>query len=143
MAPLVVLIVVTGLARLVGLAVDWFGSWAHAAQVGLAAMFLLTASAHFTRPRRDHLIAMVPPGLPNPAALVTVTGVLELLGAVGLLVPPTAPVAAICLAVLLVVMFPANVRAARAGGGIKTMPLPLRTVVQLVFIAACGVVVFG
>ncbi|MCC3314366.1 hypothetical protein [Nocardia africana] len=28
--------------------------------VGLAAMFLLTASAHFLRPRRDALIAMVP-----------------------------------------------------------------------------------
>ncbi|NUT50758.1 MAG: hypothetical protein HOV94_26130, partial [Saccharothrix sp.] len=73
MAPLVVLIVVTGLARLVGLGVDWFDSWPRAVAVGLAAMFVLTGSAHFTRPRRDHLVAMVPPGLPAPAALVTAT----------------------------------------------------------------------
>jgi uncharacterized membrane protein len=30
---------------------------------------------------------MVPPGLPEPALLVTATGVLELAGAAGLLVP--------------------------------------------------------
>ncbi|MGW5051819.1 DoxX family protein [Actinokineospora sp. NPDC004072] len=143
MAPLVVLVVMTGLARLAGvIGVPWLDSWPHAAQVGLAAMFALTASAHFTRPRRDHLIRMVPPNLPNPAALVTLTGVLELAGAVGLLVPWTARAAALCLAALMVVMFPANVHAARAGGGIKTMPLPVRAVVQVVFIAACGVVAF-
>ncbi|MFI9011380.1 DoxX family protein [Actinosynnema sp. NPDC053489] len=143
MAPLIVLVVVTGLARLAGLAVAWFDSWPHAVAVGLAAMFLLTGSAHFTGPRRDRLVAMVPPGLPNAAGLVTLTGVLELAGAVGLLVPPTSRVAAACLAVLLVVMFPANVHAARAGTGVKTMPLPVRTLVQLVFLVAAAVVVIG
>ncbi|GGS34233.1 MULTISPECIES: DoxX family protein [Actinokineospora] len=143
MAPLVVLIAVTALARLAGLVgVDWLDSWPHAARLGLAAMFLLTASAHFTEPRRTHLIAMVPPALPNPAALVTLTGVLEIAGAIGLLVPSTAKIAAACLAALLVAMFPANIRAARAGGGIKTMPLPLRALVQLAFIGTCAVVVF-
>jgi uncharacterized membrane protein len=42
-----------------------------------------------------------------------VTGVLEFLGAVGLLVAKLRSVAGICLIVLLVAMFPANVRAAR------------------------------
>ncbi|RDI68980.1 DoxX family protein [Nocardia pseudobrasiliensis] len=139
MAPLIVLLVVTALARVIGLVdlVDWLDSWPHAARIGLAAMFALTASAHFLPPRRDGLIAMVPPRLPSPAALVTLTGVLETAGAVGLLIPPVAPVAAICLAVLMVVMFPANVRAARAGIGVKTMPLPARSVVQVLFIGAC------
>ncbi|WP_063065617.1 DoxX family protein [Nocardia violaceofusca] len=138
MAPLVVLAVVTALARLAGAIdlADWLDSWPHALRVGLAAMFLLTASAHFQQPRRDALIAMVPPGLPSAAGLVTLTGVLEAAGAVGLLIPPVAPVAAAGLVVLLIAMFPANVRAARADLGIKTMPLPLRTAVQVVFIAA-------
>ncbi|MGV9679350.1 DoxX family protein [Nocardia sp. NPDC003482] len=144
MAPLITLVVVTALARLAGWLdlVDWLDSWPHAARIGLAAMFALTASAHFLPPRRDGLIAMVPPRLPAPAALVTFTGVLELAGAAGLLIPPVAPVAAVCLAVLMVVMFPANVRAARAGIGVKTMPLPARTLVQVLFIAACVLAAF-
>ncbi|MVU81471.1 DoxX family membrane protein [Nocardia sp. ET3-3] len=144
MAPLIVLIVVTGLARIAGWlhATDWLDSWPHAARLGLAALFALTSSAHFLQPRRDGLIAMVPPRLPNPAALVTVTGFLELAGAVGLLIPWAAPLAAICLAVMLVCLFPANVRAAREGSGIQTMPLPLRGLVQVLFIGACVLAAF-
>ncbi|WP_406280995.1 DoxX family protein [Nocardia sp. NBC_00881] len=142
MAPLVVLAVVTALARLIGrlAGIGWLDSWPHATALGLAAMFVLTSSAHFLRPRRDALIAMVPPRLSNPSALVTLTGILELAGAVGLVIPETADLAAICLIALLVVMFPANVRAARADLGIKTMPLPLRTLVQVLFLAALLVV---
>ncbi|QLY30505.1 DoxX family protein [Nocardia huaxiensis] len=144
MAPLIVLLVVTGSTRLAGWLglTDWLDSWPHAARLGLAAMFLLTASAHFLQPRRNALIAMLPPRLPAPAALVTLTGVLETAGAVGLLIPFFAPAAALCLAVLMVVMFPANVHAARSGQGIKTMPLPLRTVVQIVFIGTCVLAAF-
>ncbi|MEU6561670.1 DoxX family protein [Nocardia nova] len=143
MAPLVVLVVVTGIARLAGaFDVEWLDSWPHALRIGLAAMFLLTASAHFLQPRRDGLIAMVPSRLPSAPALVTLTGILEVAGAVGLLIPPVAPIAASALVVLMVVMFPANVRAARADLGIKTMPLPVRTVVQVVFIAAAVVAAF-
>ncbi|MEC3916189.1 DoxX family protein [Nocardia sp. CDC160] len=144
MAPLIVLIVVTGLARIAGWlhATDWLDSWPHAVRIGLAAMFALTASAHFLQPRRDGLIAMVPPRLPNPAALVTLTGFLELAGAIGLLIPWAAPLAAICLAVMLVFLFPANVRAARTGSDIQTMPLPARGLVQVLFIAACVLAAF-
>ncbi|WP_280259030.1 DoxX family protein [Nocardia abscessus] len=145
MAPLVVLAAVTALARLIGWLTgnDWLDSWAHATALGLAAMLVLTSSAHFLQPRRDALIAMVPPRLPNAPALVTLTGVLELAGAVGVLIPATADLAAACLIALLVALFPANVRAARADLGIKTMPLPLRALVQVLFIAACVAVIVG
>ncbi|QIS14853.1 hypothetical protein [Nocardia arthritidis] len=145
MAPLVVLAVVTGIARLIGWLGDigWLDTWPHAARLGLAAMFALTASAHFVPGKRAELIAMVPPRLPNAAGLVTVTGALEFAGALGLLLPPFAKLAAGCLFVLLLALFPANVHAARAGVGIKTMPLPLRGLVQVLFLAACALVVFG
>ncbi|MFJ4651252.1 DoxX family protein [Nocardia sp. NPDC088792] len=144
MAPLIVLFVVTGVTRFVGWLgfTAWLDSWPHTVRLGLAAMFALTASAHFLPPRRDALIAMVPPRLPAPARLVTLTGILESAGAVGLLIPIFAPAAAACLAVLMVVMFPANVRAARSGEGLQTMPLPLRTLVQIVFIGACVLAAF-
>jgi uncharacterized membrane protein len=82
---------------------------------------------------------MVPPGLPRPDLLVTATGIAELVVAVGLLVPVTAQAAAIVLIVLLVVMFPANVHAARARvgiGGRPPTPLLLRGVIQVAFAAA-------
>lgn len=144
MAPLIVLLVATGVTRLAGWLhlADWPDSWPHAARVGLAAMFLLTASAHFLQPRRAGLIAMVPPRLPSPATLVTLTGGLELAGAAGLLIPPVAPTAAICLALMLIAMFPANIRAARTDLGIKSMPLPLRTAVQVLFLGACVLAAF-
>ena len=144
MAPLVVLVVVTGIARLAGILdiAGWLDSWPHALRIGLAAMFLLTASAHFQQPRRAGLIAMVPTGLPSAPAMVTLTGVLEVAGAVGLLIPPVAPIAAAALAALLVVMFPANVRAARADLGITTMSLPVRAIVQVGFVAAAIVAAF-
>jgi hypothetical protein len=56
---------------------------------------------------------MVPPVFPVPELLVTVTGVLQVLGALGLLIPRTAPWAAAGLALLMVALFPANVYAAR------------------------------
>jgi uncharacterized membrane protein len=82
---------------------------------------------------------MVPPRLPRPGMLVTATGILELVGAAGLLVPTTAPLAAAALAALLVAMFPANVRAATKRltiGGQPATPLVLRAILQVVFLAA-------
>jgi len=101
-------------------------------------MFLLTASAHWGKRRRD-LIAMVPAVFPRADLSVSFTGVLEILGAVGLLIPSTAPLAATCLAVLLIAIFPANIRAAHEHlkiGDTSATALPLRALLQLVFITA-------
>ncbi len=48
-------------------------SWIGALRWALAAMFLLTASAHFG-PQRPDLVNMVPGVLPDPELLVTLTG---------------------------------------------------------------------
>ena len=124
---------------------DYVGSWPAAIAVGLAAMFLVTGIAHFVNPLRRDLIAIVPPRLPAPGLLVTVTGVLELLGAVGLLYPPTRVAAAISLGVMMLAMFPANVYASRMPSPPKSMTtqLPLRTVEQVVFVGAALVVGLG
>jgi uncharacterized membrane protein len=154
MAPLIALVLGTLAARLVGwLGADYVGSWPAAVAVGLSAMFLVTGIAHFVNPLRRDLIAIVPPQLPalGPIAphvrglLVTVTGVLELLGAVGLLYPPTRPAAAISLGVMMLAMFPANVYASRMPSPPKSMTtqLPLRTVEQIVFVGAALVVGLG
>ena len=77
--------------------------------------------------------------------LVTITGALELLGAAGLLYPPTRVAAAVCLFVLMLVMFPANVYAARIPNPPKSMNsrLPVRTAEEIVFLGAAVVVGLG
>jgi uncharacterized membrane protein len=130
-------------ARIAGWAgVDYVGTWTKAVAVGLAAMFVLTGVAHFAPPLRAALIAIVPPQLPAPGLLVTATGVLELLGAVGLLVPTTRVAAALCLLLLMLAMFPANIYAARMPNPPKSMTtqLPLRTAEEVVYLAAAVVV---
>jgi uncharacterized membrane protein len=146
MAPLITLLVGSIAARIVGsLGVGYVNSWTAAIAVGLAAMFVLTAIAHFAPPMRRDLIAIVPPRLPAPDLLVTVTGVLELLGAVGLLLPVTRVAAAVCLLALMLAMFPANVYASRMSNPPKSMTtrLSLRTGTEVVFLAAAISVAVG
>ena len=147
MAAIVTLILGTLGARLAGSLGQWdyVDSWPEATAVGLAAMFVLTGVAHFVNPLRRDMIAIVPPRLPATGLLVTVTGVLELAGAAGLLYPPTRVAAAVCLLLLMLAMFPANVYAARMPNPPKSMEarLPLRTVEQVVFVGAALVVGLG
>jgi uncharacterized membrane protein len=146
MAPLITLLAGSIVARIAGwLDVAYVDSWTKAIAVGLAAMFVLTGVAHFVPALRGDLIAIVPPQLLAPGLLVSVTGVLELLGAVGLLVPATRVAAAVCLLVLMVTMFPANIYAARMPNPPKSMTtqLPLRTAEEIVFLAAAITVAIG
>jgi len=146
MAIIISLVVGTLGARLVGwLGVDYVDSWPQAAAVGLAAMFVMTGVAHFVPAMRRDMIAIVPPLLPAAGALVTITGVLELVGAAGLLYPPTRVAAAVCLFVLMLVMFPANVYASRMPNPPRSMTsrLDMRTLEEIVYLGAAIVVGLG
>ena len=146
MAPLITLLAGSIVARIAGwLGVAYADSWTKAIAVGLAAMFVLTGVAHFVPALRGSLIAIVPPQLPAPGLLVSVTGVLELLGAVGLLLPATRVAAAVCLLLLMLAMFPANVYAAKMPNPPTSMTtrLPLRTAEEIVYLAAAVVVAIG
>ncbi|MFH8369567.1 DoxX family protein [Streptomyces sp. NPDC018031] len=141
MEPLIALVAGFTGARLTGLAgVDALDGWHPALRVGLALMFLFTASAHFQGRLRRELIGMVPPRLPRPGLLVTVTGILEVAGATGLLIPVTAPWAAAGLGLLLLAMFPANVSAARRRVA-QGDPLGPRSALQAVYVGAAVLLV--
>ena len=139
MAPLIVLVVAGLVARLIGqLGVAALRDWAAAVRVGLAVMFCFTAAAHFNSMRPD-MIAMVPPFVPNPEFMVTFTGICEILGAIGLLIPQTRRLASIALIVFLLAVLPANIYAALEGVPLRgNAPTPLipRIVLQAIFIAA-------
>lgn len=143
MEPLIALVVGTLAARLAGAAgAGPLDAWPPALRVGVAAMFLLTAFAHFQPRLRATLVAMVPPALPRPELLVTVTGLLEIAGAVGVLVPATSAWAAAGLILMMLAMFPANVSAVRRGLPGAT-PLVPRIVLQVVFVAATALAALG
>jgi len=100
-------------------------------------MLVLTASAHFTKMKED-LVRMVPGWVPWPRAIVYFTGVCELAGAVGLLVPSLRLAAGMALIAFFILVFPANVKAARSGVGVgskSATPLWLRAPMQALFIA--------
>jgi uncharacterized membrane protein len=145
-APAILLVAATLLFRGLGaLGVAAFETWMDSARFALALMFVFTATAHFNRMKED-LVRMVPPSFPNPRALVFATGMLEIAGAIGLLVPATRRLAAWGLALLLLALFPANVSAARRRltlRGKAVTPLALRLPIQLLFLAVTLWVALG
>jgi uncharacterized membrane protein len=148
MAPLIALIVVTLLARIAGtlkLARGHFTTWSDALCLGVAAMFLLTGGAHFIGLRED-MIRMVPPAFGNPGFWVTFTGVAEIAGAIGILIPATRKLAAAGLILLLLAVFPANVYATTHHltlAGAPATPLVPRIIEQIAFLGAVAWAGFG
>jgi uncharacterized membrane protein len=118
------------------LGVAAFATWQYSACYSLAVMFVFTGIAHFNKMKHD-LAGMVPAIFPRPMLLVYFTGVLELMGATGLLLPRFRSLAGVCLILLLIALFPANVKAAMTGAtlaGKPATPLWLRAPMQLLFI---------
>ena len=130
MAPLFVQLVVTVIARV-------RMPWPDAVRVGLAVMFMFTGASHFSSLKTD-LAAMIPPPFTGTLWIIYVTGLLELAGAVGLLVPKIYRIAALCLVVMLLAIFPANVFGAANGvmlRGQPPTPLALRMPLQAFWMA--------
>ena len=138
MVSLMVLLVSLLVLRAVGrLGVGRLSSWRAAGRGALAIMFLFTGFSHFTGLKHD-FAAMIPDPLPDGLWVIYLTGVFEIAGAIGLLVPRTRRIAGICLALLLAAMFPANVNAALNGitlGGNEPASLWLRAPMQLLYVA--------
>jgi uncharacterized membrane protein len=131
MTPMIVLVVVTLLALIVA-------PWKNAVRIGMAGLFLFTASAHFNAMKHD-LAAMIPPPLTGAVWLIYLTGALQIAGAVGLLIPRFRRTAAIGLVLMLIALFPANIYAALNGvtlRGQPATPLWFRTPMQITWIVA-------
>ncbi len=98
---------------------------AHSKTAAIAFVFVWFAAGglgHFVA--ADFFIKIVPPYIPWPEAAVYVSGVFELLGALGLLLPQWRRLAGIGLFVLTLCVTPANVNMFLHPGNFPLMPEP-------------------
>jgi uncharacterized membrane protein len=107
-------------------------------RLALALFFVVAGITHFIAP--TPYLAITPPSVPWPAAIVALTGIAEILGGVGVLFRSTRRAAGVWLIVLLIAVFPANVYAISTGMEIGGYAVPVwmlwaRLPLQLVLIA--------
>ncbi|MFZ4896117.1 DoxX family protein [Plantibacter sp. Mn2098] len=109
--------------------------------IAIAFVFLVMGVLHFLPAPKRTMAAMIPPTMRweriTPAFLVAFTGVCEIAGGVGLLLPPTRVAAVVCLIVFLIAVFPANAFAARHRDRFGALATPLlpRLIGQVMLIA--------
>ncbi len=107
------------------------------ALLALALMFVAAGAFHFTSP--DFYVSIMPPYLPCHLELVYVSGVLEILGGLGVLVAPIRRVTGYALIALLAAVYLTNIHMALNPGDFAHLAsrwaLTLRLPVQLVFAA--------
>ena len=104
----------------------------------LAVLMVAAGANHFRDPA--FYLAIMPPSLPWPAALVAISGACEIAGGLGILLPPTRRLAGWGLIALLVAVFPANLHMAIDGTQPPGVHLPAwalwgRLPLQALFIA--------
>jgi len=107
------------------------------AAVATGLTFVFTGVSHFFIP--DKFMEMMPPFIPAPLLMVYVSGFLEILGGIGLIIPRTRRAAAWGLILLLLAVFPANIYTALKNvqlGGFMSYPVYqwLRLPMQIVLI---------
>jgi uncharacterized membrane protein len=79
-------------------------------RVTLAISIIIVGFTHFFLP--EPFVKIMPPQLPAPLGLVYLSGFYEILGGIGLLVPPVSQAAAWGLIALFIAVFPANINMA-------------------------------
>lgn len=101
----------------------------------IALFFIIGGIAHFVA--ADFFILMMPDYLGYHKQLVSISGVFEVLGAIGILVPKTRLLAAYGLIALIIAVYPANINMAVHADHYKNISaffLYIRLPVQLLFI---------
>jgi uncharacterized membrane protein len=88
----------------------------------LAVFFVAAGTNHFINP--DLYLAVIPPILPAPRALVFISGFAEIVGGLAVLLPSFRKLAGWGLVILLVAVFPANIYMAMEGLKIGAQMVP-------------------
>jgi uncharacterized membrane protein len=106
------------------------------ALLALAFAFVAAGTNHFVNP--DFFVAIMPPYLPAHLELVYLSGVVEIAGGIGVLIPALRSLAGWGLVALLVAVFPANLHMAlhpELFSDMTPFALYSRLPIQILFIA--------
>ena len=113
-------------------------------RIALALAFIAMGVSHFVAAPARTMRAMIPPALrqswmPSPMVLVTLTGLCEVAGGLGLLWEPTRFITGIALVLFLIAVFPANAYAAEHPErfGKAATPFWPRYFAQMLLITLC------
>jgi uncharacterized membrane protein len=141
MKPLIVLILAFVLSLLTIYLFNHHLDYIWAGNIGMSAMLLFTAIGHFAF--MDGMTKMLPAILPFKKEIIGFTGLIEVAGAIGLLLPASRYETAMALIIFFILILPANILAAikkvdyqkgtNDGPGMKY--LWFRVPLQLFFIA--------
>lgn len=100
----------------------------------MASFYIFAGVMHFIKPKM--YIKIIPPYLPYPALLNAISGLLEIIFGLGLLLESTRTFAAYGIIILLLAVFPANIYMYQKGSrGIPKWILLLRLPLQFALIA--------
>ena len=80
------------------------------AKVGLSLFFIFTTIGHFIR--SEEMATMLPPTVPYRVELIYLTGIFELLGAIGVWIPRLTRLTGLLLIIMLIGILPANIYSA-------------------------------
>ncbi|MFD3001968.1 DoxX family protein [Pontibacter toksunensis] len=141
MIPLIVLL---GAFAIISIGIKYFtkeNDSQLAGRIAMSVMLLFTASGHFAYP--EGMALMIPDIIPYKREVVFLTGIIEIAGAVGLLVRRLQVITAWLLILFFIMVLPANIHAAIRNVDYQTGPstgpginyLWFRVPLQLFFIA--------
>ncbi len=110
-----------------------FGTPQEILRIVAALPLAISCIGHFARPAM--YAAIVPPIFPHAVFIIVVTGIMELAGAIGLVLPKTTRRAAVCITLLMIAVFPANIYAANQMiHGLHMPSAPIRLAMQVIYI---------
>jgi uncharacterized membrane protein len=110
MKPLFVLLVSFGLAIFTMKVFTHQVDFPMAGRIAMSVMLLFTAIGHFAFPRG--MMMMLPPFISFRLALVYITGIIEIMAAIGLQIPNLRNLTAVLLIIFFILIIPANIYAA-------------------------------
>ena len=110
------------------------GIWKKVVLIGLAAFFINVGIDHFVNP--DFYLSIMPPAFPLHIEAVYISGVFEILGGIGVLIPKFRRFSGWGLVALLIAVYPANIYMAISPDTFPDIPvsaLYFRLVLQFIF----------
>ena len=110
MVPLIVLLIVFVIAFFVIKSRTKRPDWQAAGRIAMSVMLVFTAVSHFVF--TEGMVQMIPDVFPFKTEIVYMTGILEILFAIGLLIPKYRTLTAWLLIAFFLAVLPANIKAA-------------------------------